>query len=118
MATGGSVAVKSNSNIPLLNQILSRYALKEEHVLKKCPSAVRLKIAKEIRDWKMVGHYLNLSEGDLKEIEHENCSEAERKVDMLETWHKREGSNATYLKLAKALYRHGRTDLVELYARL
>jgi hypothetical protein len=100
-----------------LKDVLSQYNLKIEHLHEKCPRNVRLEIAKELIDWKMVGYYLKLSEQDLTAVECDNHTEAQRRVAMLETWHKRNGSDATYLRLANALHQHGRKDVVELLCR-
>ena len=101
-----------------VNNILSRYDLKIEHLQKECSHEVRLQISQELVDWGMFGRYLKLSEQDLTAISRENHTEAHQKVVMLDTWHRREGSNATYFRLAKALYQHGRRDLVELLCRI
>ena len=98
---------------PSLNDILSHHGLQVEHLQTSCPRNVRLEIAKELKDWKMVGFYLCLSQQDLMAVEHENRTEAQRRVAMLETWHEREGKDATYSRLANALHRHGRKDAVE-----
>ena len=69
----------------------------------------------------MVGCYLNLSEQDLTAVDRDNHMETWRKLAMLDSWHERdrcEGSNATYLRLADALQRHGRRDLVELLCEI
>jgi hypothetical protein len=97
-----------------LDDIISDYNLKQEHLQRVCSQNVRLRIAKELTDWKMLGHYLKLTEADLIAIKRENDTEALRRVAMLNTWHEREGYKATYLKLAGALYEHGRRDLVGL----
>ena len=80
---------------PTLNDIISRHDLKEEHLQKECSQKSRLKIAKRLKDWEMLGHYLTLSEENLTAIKRENDTEALR-------------------KLASALYQHDRKDLVEL----
>ena len=102
---------------PILN-IISHHSLTMEHLQKECSQKVQLQISKELKDWEMLGRYLKLSEQDLTAIKRDNHTEEQRKVDMLDTWHKREGSNATYLKVANALYHHGRRDLVELLCHI
>ena len=99
---------------PTMNDILSHHGLTEEHLKKECPPEVRLRIAKELSEWNLVGRYLGISKQDLTAIGRQYDTEAQRKVAMLDTWHEREGSSATYLKLANALHEHGRKDLVEL----
>ena len=107
MATGASATVT-------FHEILHYHKLKEEQFQKECPKEVQSKIAKELTDWKTVGYYLNLSEQDLTEISCKIRTKAQQKIAMFNIWQQREGSNATYLKLANALYQHGRKDLVEL----
>ena len=53
----------------------------------------------------------------LKDIEYENHTEDQRRVAMLDTWQKREGKAATYMKLASALYQQRRLDLVNSLCR-
>jgi hypothetical protein len=101
----------------ILNDI-SRCDLKIEYLQEECPRKVRLEIAERLTDWEMVGRYLDLSEQELTAVERENHTEAQRRVAMLETWHKREGKDATHLRLANALLRHGRKDLVELLCQI
>ena len=61
----------------------------------------------------MVGCYLDFSLEKLRNIQHENESQDLCKVALLDTWNKREGKEATYLKLIRVLYRRNRRDLVE-----
>ena len=102
---------------PNLEDIVSRCGLTSEKLQKECPQKIRIKIATKLEDWKMVGHYLSMPPEELKAIERENDTENQRKVAMLDTWHKREGERANCWKLANALYQHGRRDLVELLCK-
>ena len=102
----------------ILNDILSKYDLKIKHLQGKCPRSVRLEIAKELIDWEMVGYYLDLSEQDLTAVKREKDTEDQRRIAMLEIWHKRKGRDATYLKLANALLRHSRKDTAELLCQI
>ena len=99
---------------PTLNDILLHHNLEREHLHKECPPDVRLMIAKEVSEWTLVGRYLGISKQDLTAIGRQYDTEAQRKVAMFDTWHEREGSNATYLRLADALYQNGRKDLIDL----
>lgn len=96
-----------------LEDIISRCGLTSERLHKECSREVTLKIAAKLEDWKMVGNYLSMPSEKLKAIERENDTEDLRKVAMLDTWHKGEGTAASYWKLANAMYQHGRRDLVE-----
>ena len=71
-------------------------------------------IAKEVSEWTLVGRYLGISKQDLTAIGCQYDTEAQKKVAMFDTWHEREGSNATYLRLADAFYQCGRKDLIDL----
>ena len=98
---------------PSLEEILSRHGLKEKDLERECPRGIRNDIAEKLDDWKMVGCYLDFSLEKLRNIQHENESQDLCKVALLDTWNKREGKEATYLKLVRVLYRRNRRDLVE-----
>jgi hypothetical protein len=70
-------------------------------------------MAAQLVDWKLAGHHLGFSPLKLHTIQADNDSEDQRRVALLETWAEMEGEKATYLKLAEALFEHGRRDLVE-----
>ena len=89
----------------------------ERKTTKEYSQDMILKIAAKLSDWEMAGHYLSIPSEKLKAIDRENYSEDQRKVAMLDTWHKREGGGASYWRLANALYQHGRRDLVESLCR-
>ena len=96
-----------------LDDILSDQGLKKEDLDEECSQAIRFKISLKITDWKMTGYYLEMSSQTLRDIEVENRTEDERRIVLLETWHKREGRRATCYRLLQALYRCQRRDLVE-----
>ena len=96
-----------------LEDVVSRCGLPRGRLQEECSLEIILKIAAKLDDWKMVGHYLGIPSEKLKAIERENDTEDQRKIAMLDVWHKREGKAASCWKLANALYQHGRRDLVE-----
>lgn len=98
---------------PSFLEILSRHGLKETDLDKECPRGVRNEVAVKLDDWKMIGCYLDFTLEKLRNIQHENESQDLCKVALLDTWNKREGKEATYLKLVRVLYRRNRRDLVE-----
>lgn len=98
---------------PNLEDILSRYRLNEEDLDRECPRNVMLEVAVKLDDWQMFGYFLYYSKETLRKIEIENRTEDQRKVALLDDWRRREGKDATYLKLARVLYRRDRRDLVE-----
>ena len=101
------------SNEVTFEDILSTCGLAKERLQQECSREVVLEIATKLKDWKMMGNYLNMPSEKLKAIELENHTEDQRKVAMLDTWCEKEGTAASYWKLTNALYRHGRRDLIE-----
>ena len=99
---------------PTLKDILFRHGLEERDLERECPRDIRHRIAAKIKDWKMVGYYLEFSAERLAAIDRENDTEDQRKVALLDSWGNREGRGASFLKLADALHRRERADLVEL----
>ena len=98
--------------MPTLDEILSRHGLQREDVNRECDQGIRYEISVKISNWEMVGHLLGIPEERLAAIKVESKTEDERKVSMLNTWHQKEGSQATCLSLMIALYRHQRCDLI------
>lgn len=98
---------------PSLEEILSRHGLKETDLDRECPQSVRDEIALKLDDWEMVGRCLEFSLEKLRDINRENTRQELCRIALLDTWGKREGKRATYLKLAGALHRRQRCDLVE-----
>ena len=90
---------------PSLEETLSRYGLKTKDLDKKCPQSVRDEIAVKLDDWEMVGRCLEFSLEKLRDINRENASQELCRIALLDTWGKREGHRATYLKLAGVLHR-------------
>jgi hypothetical protein len=81
---------------------------------KECPARVRDEVAIRLGDWKMVGRYLEFTLEKLRDINRENDNQELCRIALLDTWGKREGKQATYLKLASVLHSRQRCDLVEL----
>jgi hypothetical protein len=96
-----------------LEEILSRHGLKPTDLDKECPARVRDEVAVKLGDWEVVGRYLEFTLEKLRDINRENASQELCRIALLDTWGKREGKKATYLKLASVLYRRERCDLVE-----
>lgn len=99
---------------PSFEEILSRHDLTEASLNKYCTQDIRNKIAVRLDDWEIVGCYLGFPLEKLLSIRRENDTEDMRKVTLLDTWDKREGKGATYLKLARVFYQRQRTDIVDL----
>ena len=58
--------------------------------------------------------YLEFSSDEVRDVSRENSSQEMCRVSLLDAWHKREGREATFLKLARAFHRRKRRDLVDL----
>ena len=100
---------------PSFEEILSRHGLKATDLDRECPREIRDDIAVELgADWEMIGRCLEFSLDDLRDINRENSSQEMCRVSLLDTWGKREGKGATFLKLADALHRRKRRDLVDV----
>ena len=67
----------------------------------------------KLDDWEMVGRYLEFTLEKLRDINRQNCGQELCRIALLDTWGKREGKKATYLKLASVLHRRQRCDLVD-----
>ena len=98
---------------PSLEEILSRQGLKLTDLDKEIPPGVRDEVAVKLDDWEMVGRWLEFTLEKLRDINRENASQELCRIALLDTWGKREGKGATYLKLAGVLHRRQRCDLVE-----
>ena len=98
---------------PSLEEILSRHGLKEADLNRECPRDVRDEVAVKLDNWEMFGRCLEFDMEKLRDIDRENRTQDLCKVALLDTWYKREGKEATYLKLIRVLYRRNRRDLVE-----
>ena len=62
----------------------------------------------------MIGCYLEFTLDELRDIKTGNSSPEMCRVSLLDAWGKREGKGATFMKLADALHRRKRRDLVEV----
>ena len=96
-----------------LDEILSRHGLKPTDLDKQCPLEVRNDVAVRITDWEMVGYCFNFTPEKIRDIKSDSENEEQCKIALLNTWSKREGKGATYLKLADVFHRRNCRDLVE-----
>ena len=110
MATCGPIPSE-----PSLEEFLSRHGLRLTDLDRVCPREIRDDIAIELgAGWEMIGRCLEFSLDELWDINRENSSQKMCRVALLDAWNKREGKGATFLKLAGALHRLKRRDIVEL----
>ena len=99
--------------LPSLEDLLSRHGLEKKDLHRRYPAEMRLEIAQLLDDWKMIGYYLGLTSQKLNDIKIDNDNEEQRRVAVLDAWEQKEGKEATFIKLAGALYHRGRADLIE-----
>ena len=112
------MAVCFDDQGPSLDEILLRHGLKATDLDKQCPLKVRNDVAVRIADWEMVGHCFNFPPEKIRDIKSDNENQERCKVALLDTWSKREGKGATYLKLADVFHRRKRRDLVEFLCEM
>ena len=74
----------TNETDPSLDNILSCHRLHRECLDREYPRNVRMEIAKELSNWKMVGHCFKFPPVKIKDIERDNHSEEEQKVALLD----------------------------------
>lgn len=94
-------------------EVLSLYGLKENDLECPCPQELKLNITDKIANWQVFGRKLGISSQKIVAIERENRTEDEKKIILLDVWEQLFGSDATCLKLAKALFDCQRRDLTE-----
>ena len=99
-----------------LEYIIKNFDLEIKHLDTVCQPEALDKVAGEIIDeWYLVGRALKVSEKKLKSIEAGLYISAERKaVSVLDAWAEENGSRATYLLLAEALYRRKKVKTIEI----
>ena len=80
-----------------------KHGLTKEKLQEECSQEIILKLAAELKNLDIVGQHLNIPH-----------TKDQGKVAMLDTWQKKEGRAASYMKLAYALYNSGNQDAVDL----
>ena len=95
-----------------LGEILDNHKLQKQDLIGECPRKIRNKIALKLMDWKVFGHILLIPKETLVSIDADNHTEEQKRIALLDSWHQREGEDATHFKLAEKLYEHNRRDLV------
>lgn len=98
-----------------LDSILADYGINRHSLVMQGRIAVRDRniIATKIGDWKSCAAFLDLSDQDIGDITDEHRRIRQRRMAMLRQWDEQNGREATYLRLAEALARIYRRDLVE-----
>ena len=99
---------------PTLNDILFEHKLDRSQLHKECSPDILLTIAERVSEWNLFGRYLGIPKQDLSTIGRQYDTNAQKTVATFNIWHEREGTKATYLRLADALYQYGRRDLITL----
>ena len=94
--------------------VLARKGLRKEDLNRPAKKEHRDRIAVKLgTDWKDCAIELSLSEEEVEAIIKENKWSRNRRLAMIQRWGAAHGPEATYMRLAQALSRIGREDLVE-----
>ena len=94
--------------------VLARKGLRKKDLNLPIKKEHRDRIAVKLGpDWKECAIELALSEEDVQAIVKENKWSRNRRLAMMQRWGAAQGPEATYMRLAQALLRIGREDLVE-----
>ena len=101
-----------------LKEIFSKHDLQSSDVKSKCAYSVRVRIATQLVDWKIIAHLLGFAQVTIHTIHVNNETEEQRRAAFLEDWAEKNGDEATYLRLAEAFYEHSRPDLVEQLCKM
>ena len=87
-----------------LQDVTSQAGLQRLDILdQECSPEVLLSLAKHCVDQKLIGLYLNLSNGDIAAVDGDNRTVDEKRVGLLRRWKDQFAFKATYLLLIKAL---------------
>jgi len=97
--------------MPSLKEILS--VVPAEMLDKTCKDSHLRELALSITDWPTAAALLGLTEAEEKAIKEDFDSATRRRIAVLRKWRKNVGSKATYRRLAKALWKMQRVDLIE-----
>ena len=99
-----------------MDSVLNEYSLEREDLDFKCTHKIIIRIAGQIIDeWYFIGRDLDVTEGRLASIRHDNTRLPEDKaVAVLDAWAEEYGEGATCLKLAEALWRRNRIRVIEI----
>ena len=104
----------STSEAPSLESILSHHGVQNELLDSQCSNKVRIKISEKLNDWKYLCRVgFGFEAYEVTSISHDNDTLSSQKIAFLDTWARKHGKDASYLKLAQGLYSGGRRDLVD-----
>ena len=96
-----------------LSEILATHGLVENVLKRTVTKEDKLKLAKRIQDWKVVGVTLGFVQEDLDLYDDAFETDELKKNNIIIQWTVKHRREATYLKLAQALFDGGLRDLLE-----
>ena len=96
-----------------LQEILANNGMETKVLKRRCNVVIRDHVFMHLSDWKTFGYHLGLPHERIIAITRENDTEDQRKIALYEEWVRKNGNSATCLRVAEALYTHGRRDLIE-----
>ena len=114
LSTVNMAALPEVKSVSLEDIVCECGLVTKERLQESCMRQFVLTIAHKFEDWKTLGYHLGVPSEELKAIGCDNDTESQRMTGMFNVWYEREDSGATYWRLAEALHRWGRRDLVEM----
>ena len=106
-------------NSPTVEEILSRYGFQRSVLNQECPNNIRIKIARKLENWKLMGRQgFQFESHEVSSIEEKEKSVDMQKIALMDAWARKHGKDASYLKLAQDLHSGGHRDLVDYLGKI
>ena len=109
---------RQNSMTTSLEEVLAIHRFREGDLSLVCSREHRDEFTKRIKDWKAVGAALGFTREYLASIDNNFQSDEQKRTILLFQWSTRDGTEATYLNLAKLLFAGGQLDLLQELCKL
>ena len=109
-----SLSYSATPDYPSAEEILSRCGFHKGILNQECPNGTRIEVALKLGDWKLMGRQgFRFEQCEVSSIDEDSTKSVEMKrIDLMDTWARKHGKDASYLNLARALDRIDRRDLV------
>ena len=100
-----------------LNDLLKEFKLSEVSLQKQCHDNLFLILMEKIPSFENAALYFGLSQPEIAELCQDHSKEKARRLHLLWAWRTKNGSNATYLAIAKIFLQMNDKVLAELVLR-
>ena len=97
-----------------LHSLLAGFKLSEASIEKQCYDDLFLTLMIEIPDFEIAAPYFGFTEAEISELRRDFHRERSRKLHMLWSWKRKNGSNATYLAIVKIFLEMNDKQVAEL----